>query len=173
MNPKKLLRYSIVLNRVTLLIILTTIPFSASFGQTDFTKIKTFNKDSVFTGYKYIKQDSTICSSAFDSIQNREIFQFVDNMPVFGNGPVDLLNYIGKNLKYPSTDICFSGRVILRFIVESDGSLSNIKVLRGIEESVDIEAINVIKKMPVWKPGECNGTKVPVYYVVPVRFTLN
>ena len=95
-------------------------------------------------------------------------------MPEFPGGEMKLLEYIAMNVKYP--DIArqkgISGRVFVTFIVEPDGSISNVGILKGIGSSCDQEAYRVVKAMPKWKPGEKDGKKVRVSYMLPVNFML-
>jgi TonB family protein len=125
-----------------------------------------------YLGYEYYCNDSVICSSEFDTTDNREIFYIVDKMPVYEDSISGIINYIQNNIRYPNIQTDIIARVFIRFIVEENGNLTNIKILRGIDPLLDNEAIRVIQNMPNWRPGECNGKKVPVYFTVPVRFGL-
>ncbi len=102
-------------------------------------------------------------------------FILVDYMPEFPGGEEAMMKFLGDNTKYPAQarENGSSGVVIVSFIVEVDGSLSNIKVLRSVEESLDNEAIRVVKSMPKWNPGKHNGEKVRVNYNLPLRFSLD
>ena len=95
-------------------------------------------------------------------------------MPEFPGGEMKLLEYIAMNVRYP--DIArqkgISGRVFVTFVVEPDGSISNVGILKGIGSSCDQEAYRVVKAMPKWKPGEKDGKKVRVSYMLPVNFML-
>jgi len=152
---------------------------SYSFCQTDLQKkssvrvLTAFNKDSLVTEFNYYKADSVICRSVYDSTLAREVFLYVDMMPMYGENYHEMITYIYKNLVYPSMcDYDIQGKVYVRFIVEPNGMLSNISIVRGVDKFLDDEAMRVIKNMPCWKPGECNGTKVPVFYWVPITFRL-
>lgn len=84
--------------------------------------------------------------------------------------------YIDKNIIYPSIAVKnnIEGRVTLRLVVEKDGTISdNVTVLRGVDPSLDAEAIRVVKSMPKWIPGKQNGKAVCIYYTLPVHFILN
>lgn len=98
----------------------------------------------------------------------------VDEMPQFPGGEEAMMKFLVENVKYPDSvkECPSSGTVIVTFIVETDGSLSNIKILRSVEESLDNEAIRVVKSMPKWEPGKQNGEKVRVNYNLPLRFSL-
>lgn len=103
-----------------------------------------------------------------------QIFTVVEKMPSFLGGPVDLFNFLSKNIKYPSEarKNKVKGRVYVSFVVEKNGSLSNIKVLRGIGSGCNEEAIRVVKSMPKWNPGKQRGKIVRVQYNLPIRFPL-
>lgn len=105
----------------------------------------------------------------------QEIFKVVEKMPSFPGGDEMLMEYISKNLKYPqkAMDAGIQGRVFVSFVVEPDGSISNVKVLRGIGSGCDEEAVRIIKSMPKWEPGKQMGQTVRVSYQIPVNFKLN
>lgn len=100
--------------------------------------------------------------------------RFVSQMPEFMGGEDERIKFIQDNLVYPSiaAEMGISGRVTLEFIVASDGSISDVKVIRGIGGGCDEEAIRVAKLMPRWKPGKQNGKPVPVIFVMPISFAL-
>lgn len=101
-----------------------------------------------------------------------EIFQVVEEMPVFPGGETKLLEYISNNIQYPQVarETGIQGRVFIGFVVEPDGSISNVKLLRGIGGGCDEEAIRVVKSMPKWKPGKQHGKVVRVSYQIPISF---
>lgn len=104
-----------------------------------------------------------------------EIFEIVEENPEFLNGGmVGLLQYLGKNINYPTIAIenGTEGRVTVQFIVNKDGSIVDVKVLRGIDPYLDKEAVRVISSMPKWKPGKQRGKAVRCKYTVPVMFKL-
>ena len=98
----------------------------------------------------------------------------VEQMPEFPGGDKSLFQFIADNTKYPADakEKGIKGRVFVNFIVEPDGSISDIKVLRGIGGGCDEEAVRVVESMPKWKPGMQNGEAVRVSYNVPVNFRL-
>ena len=99
-----------------------------------------------------------------------DIFDVVEEMPVFPGGQTGLMEFIAKNLRYP----VIQGRVIARFIVEKDGSVSNLAVARRSASSeLDAEAIRVLSTMPKWTPGKQRGKEVRVKYTVPIAFRLS
>ncbi|RYE25278.1 MAG: energy transducer TonB [Sphingobacteriales bacterium] len=99
-------------------------------------------------------------------------FTFVEQMPEF-NG--DMNEYLSRSLTYPAVarDNNVEGKVMVQFVVNEDGHVSNAKVLRGIGSGCDAEAVRVINGMPKWKPGKQNGKAVKVYYTLPIRFMLS
>jgi TonB family protein len=145
---------------------------SGIYGQGKFKKVKASDNHADFDGYEYYLGDSLICSSKYDSISKRDIFLLVNEQPAYGDSISDILEYVKMNLKYPNTQADVVGVVFVQFIVEIDGALTNFKILRGLESSFDKEAIEVLKNMPSWTPGRCNGEKVPVYFTIPVKFEL-
>ena len=102
-----------------------------------------------------------------------KVYTIVQQMPQFPGGEDSLLNFISKNLKYPNTEDDYMGRVICRFIVNKDGSVSNIEVVRSLETSFDAEAIKVLKLLPNFIPGKQNGNPVRVYYTLPISFKID
>ena len=109
-----------------------------------------------------------------DEVVEQEIFQIVEEMPAFPGGEAKLMEYVGKNIKYPqiARETGIQGRVFIGFVVEPDGSVSNVKLLRGIGGGCDEEAMRVVKSMPKWKPGKQRGKAVRVSYQIPVFFKL-
>jgi periplasmic protein TonB len=101
-------------------------------------------------------------------------FVIVEQMPEFPGGERALLKWVGKNLKYPeiAQENGVSGIVVVNFVVEPDGSISNVKVLSGISKDCDEEAKRVISAMPKWKAGKQGGKSVRVFFTVPIRFVL-
>ena len=109
-----------------------------------------------------------------EEVVEQEIFQIVEEMPAFPGGEAKLMEYVGKNIKYPqiARETGIQGRVFIGFVVEPDGSVSNVKLLRGIGGGCDEEAMRVVKSMPKWKPGKQRGKAVRVQYMLPVNFRL-
>lgn len=99
---------------------------------------------------------------------------FVEQMPQFPGGQAAMMKFISENLVYPvvAQEAGKQGRVTLKFVVDKDGSISNVEVVRGIFPACDAEAIRVIKKMPKWNPGRQNGKAVAVNFNIPVVFKL-
>jgi len=107
--------------------------------------------------------------------EEEEIFMVVEDAPEFPGGTQALLDYLRKNIKYPA--ICrennIQGRVLVSFVVNKDGAIVDPEVVKGVNPSLDKEALRVISGMPNWKPGSQRGKPVRVKYTVPVNFRLN
>ena len=103
-----------------------------------------------------------------------KVFDVVEEMPSFPGGNAGLMSYLNSNTKYPvvGQENGVQGRVIISFVVERDGSISDVKVARSVDPSLDREAQRVVKSMPRWTPGKQNGQTVRVKYTVPVVFRL-
>lgn len=103
-----------------------------------------------------------------------EIFQVVEEMPSFPGGEEALMNYLSKNIKYPSIALenNIQGRVMISFVVNKDGSIVEPQVIKPVDASLDKEALRVVKAMPKWKPGRQRGKAVRVKYTVPVLFRI-
>ena len=109
-----------------------------------------------------------------EDIQEAEIFTIVEEMPDFPGGTQKLADYLAKNIKYPqmARESGIQGRVFISFVVETDGSVSNVNVMRSLGGGCDEEAVRVVKSMPKWKPGKQRGKPVRVSYILPVNFKL-
>jgi protein TonB len=103
-----------------------------------------------------------------------DVHVIVEKMPEFPGGIAAMMNYFGKSIRYPlaAREQNIQGRVFLNFVVEKDGSISNVVVLRGIGGGCDEEAVRVVQEMPKWNPGLQNGKAVRVSFNLPVRFGL-
>jgi protein TonB len=103
-----------------------------------------------------------------------QIFTAVEQVPTFQGGEAGFNKYLQKSIRYPAIarENNVQGRVIVQFVVERDGSLTDIKVVRGIGSGCDEEAVRALKASPKWKPGIQNGRPVRVQYSVPVSFAL-
>ena len=106
--------------------------------------------------------------------EEQEAFVVVEQMPEFPGGQKALLRWISKNLKYPdiAAENGITGTVVVNFVVDTDGGISHVKILRGIDPSCDEEAMRVVKSMPQWKAGKQGGKAVRVYYTLPIKFVL-
>jgi protein TonB len=102
------------------------------------------------------------------------IHVIVEKMPEFPGGPAEMNRYLARNIRYPliAQENGIQGRVYCQFVVNTDGSIVDIKVTRGVEASLDAEAIRVIKSMPKWTPGRQGGKAVRCRFNLPIRFKL-
>lgn len=107
-------------------------------------------------------------------VEETKIFTTVEQMPMYPGGDGALLGYLRDNIHYPTVaaENGVQGRVVVGFVVERDGSITDVKILRGVDPSLDREAMRVVKSMPKWTPGKQNGSAVRVKYQVPVSFRL-
>ena len=105
---------------------------------------------------------------------SQKIHEVVEQPPQFPGGQSALLSWLSQNIHYPpvAEENGIYGRVVVSFVVESDGSISNVQVVRGVDPSLDKEAVRVTKAMPKWLPGKQNGQAVRVKYNLPVTFKL-
>lgn len=106
--------------------------------------------------------------------EEQTIFEVVENMPEFPGGNAALMQFLSKNIKYPTIaqENAIQGRVIIQFVVNRDGSVVDPVVMRSVDPYLDKEALRVISTMPKWKPGMQRGKAVRVKYTVPVTFRL-
>ena len=106
--------------------------------------------------------------------KNQQVFDVVEQMPEYPGGMQALFEYLSQNLKYPedAKEQKIEGRVIAIFVVETDGSISNVEVVKPVFPSLDAEAVRVLSGMPKWKPGMQSGKVVRVKYTVPINFSL-
>ena len=106
--------------------------------------------------------------------QEKVIFQVVEEMPEFPGGMGEAMKFLAKNIKYPvaAQQAKIEGRVIVQFVVERDGSISDIHAMRSVSPELDAEAIRVVSLMPKWKPGKQRGKAVAVKYTMPIMFRL-
>ena len=137
--------------------------------------------------YKCLSLCLVICSSLFsnvfaqdtivlteETIEEAEVFLVVENQPQFPGGEDAMKQFLRENINYPqiAKESGIQGTVYVNFIVEPNGSLTNIKVRRGIGGGCDEESIRVVKMMPRWEPGTQRGKPVRVSYNIPIKYTL-
>ena len=125
---------------------------------------------------EYALPESTDEARIIDTVPNKKpVFTSVEQSPRFPGGDKAFSEFLGKNVKYPkkARENNVQGRVVATFIVEPDGELTNIKIVRGIGSGADEESVRVLKKSPKWEPGIQNGHKVRVQYSVPIQFSLD
>ena len=114
-------------------------------------------------------------TSTAQTKKNNMVYDVVEVMPQYPGGQIAMLKYIMENIKYPKQimEEGIQGRVTVSFIVEKDGRVSNVRLLRSVQPALDKEAIRVVKSMPKWTPGKQNGKPVRVRFNLPVMFKLN
>ena len=124
---------------------------------------------------EWVDIDNDVDIIVEDEPEEPEVFMVVEDMPEFPGGTAALMQYLQKNIKYPS--ICrennIQGRVLVTFIVNKDGAVVEPEVVKSVNPYLDKEALRVISTMPKWKPGSQRGKPVRVKYTVPVNFRLN
>ena len=108
------------------------------------------------------------------SVPTDEIFMVVEEQPEFPGGNAAMMKFLGHSVRYPveAQEKGIQGRVIVNFVVNKDGSLTDVRVVRGVDSSIDAEAVRVIESMPKWKPGKQKGKEVNVRYTLPISFML-
>ena len=106
---------------------------------------------------------------------DNNVYNTSEVMPKYPGGIQAMMRFIGENVRYPqeAIDNGIQGRVLVSFVVEKDGSVSDVKVLKGIGSGCDEEAIRVVEAMPKWEPGKDKGKTVRVKYDLPISFKLN
>lgn len=116
----------------------------------------------------------TVETMVKEEVVEEEVLKVVEEMPVFPGGAGKMMEYIAKNIVYPTYAIenGIQGRVFVTFVVERDGSISNVKAMRGIGFGCDEEAIRVIQSMPKWKPARQRGETVRCSYTIPILFKM-
>lgn len=106
--------------------------------------------------------------------QQIEILDYAEQNPEFPGGDEELMKFLQKNLRYPNQalEMGLEGSVLIRFVVNGNGSVSNVEVSRGFDPSCDKEALRVVRMMPKWIPGRMSGKAVPVYFKLPITFKI-
>lgn len=148
-------------------------------NQDDLQKTKTtigaFNVvgNDEFDG-KVLKAKEEIAQPEPPKEEENKVFDVVEEQPSFPGGQGALMQWLRDNIKYPviAAENGIEGRVIVQFVVSKSGSISNVNVVRGVDPSLDKEAVRVVSNMPNWTPGKQNGTTVNVRYTLPVTFKL-
>ena len=126
-----------------------------------------------FTSQDQMKKDVIVVEEPV-KVEPEKIFDAVEQMPTFPGGDAALYKFIGDNLVYPvqAAEEGVSGRVTIRFVVERDGTVSQVTVARGKHPALDKEAKRVVSKLPKFIPGKQNGQTVRVFYTLPINFKL-
>lgn len=106
--------------------------------------------------------------------EENKVFDVVEQMPSFPGGPAALMKYLSENMRYPAVaeENGIQGRVTVQFVVEKDGSVTDVRTMKSVDPALDREAERVVKSMPKWIPGKQNGSAVRVMYYVPVVFRI-
>ena len=129
---------------------------------------------AMLISYSTIQAQVVIEDNAVVKEDENQIFVFVEEYPEFPNGEENLYKYLGSNIKYPhdALENGIQGTVVVKFVVEKDGSISNVKAVRKIGGGCDEEAVRVVKRMPRWKPGKQSGKPVRTEFTLPIQFKL-
>ena len=121
-------------------------------------------------------EDTEVEEVEVEEEESDEVFQFavIEDKPEFPGGMAKLMEYLGKNTKFPkiAEDHGVQGRVFIQFVISKTGKVINVEVVRGVDPYLDKEALRVVKAMPSWKPGKQRGKAVKVSYIVPINFKL-
>ena len=139
----------------------------------DKEEIQTKNFDSEDDKNKKVVIQAPIAAPVEDPEENR-IHVVVERMPEFPGGEAAMNQFINRTIRYPviAQENGIQGRVVVQFVVNTDGKIVDVEVVRGVEESLDKEAIRVVKAMPPWNPGRQGGKNVRVKYTLPIRFRI-
>ena len=121
-----------------------------------------------------LKVNEKVVDEVPPAVEETKVFDVVEQMPSFKGGDAALMEWLNKNIKYPvvAEENGIQGRVIVTFVVERDGSITDVKVVKSVDPSLDKEAQRVVRSMPKWIPGKQNGSAVRVKFTVPVTFRL-
>ena len=125
-------------------------------------------------GGEVLKAKEVIAQPEPPKEEETKVFDVVEVMPSFPGGQGALFEWLSKNIKYPvvAEENGVQGRVIVSFVVERNGSITDVQVVKSVDPSLDKEAVRVVKAMPHWIPGKQNGSAVRVKFTVPVTFRL-
>jgi protein TonB len=125
-------------------------------------------------GQQVLKQNEVVVEKVEQKEEETKVFEVVEQMPQFPGGDGALMQYLSSHIKYPvvAEENGIQGRVVCTFVVERNGSITDVRVVKSVDPSLDKEAVRVIKSMPNWIPGKQNGSAVRVKYTVPVTFRL-
>jgi len=109
-----------------------------------------------------------------EEAEEGQVFFIVEEMPEFPGGELALRKFIANAIKYPviAQENGIQGKVYVNFVVDKDGSVTNARIARGVDQSLDKEALRVVNSLPKWKPGKQRGKSVRVSYTVPISFVL-
>lgn len=121
-----------------------------------------------------VEEAQVVAEEVQEDVDEAEPFVVVEEMPMFPGGEAALLAYIAEHTQYPEVakENNIQGKVIVRFCVTSKGGVDKVSILKGVDPELDKEAIRVVGTLPAFKPGKQGGKPVPVWYMVPINFTL-
>jgi periplasmic protein TonB len=133
-----------------------------------------FTIDTEATVYTQVQEFAPVFIQE-EEVEEEQIFTIVEDDPTFPGGQSALMQYLQSNLRYPTMarEAGIQGTVFVTFVVERDGSITDVRVLRGVGGGLDEEAIRVVRNMPRWTPGRQRGQAVRVQFNLPIRFVLN
>ena len=131
-------------------------------------------KEEVDTAYTEITKGATNTIPVVGQVPEEIFGDVVEQMPSFPGGTQALFEYLKENVTYPEEfeETCVQGRVVVSFVVERDGSITEAKVVKSVYPSLDEEALRVVNSMPKWHPGKQNGNSVRTKYTIPINFKL-
>ena len=155
------------MKRILFLVVISLIAISCLIQAQD-KKTKGYSVDS----NSNIIIDEYVKGGTGNQLNSNKVYQVIEQMPQFPGGEQELFKFINKNNKYTITEPCIQGKVICRFIVNRDGSVSNPEVIRSLDPACDKESIRVIKLLPKFIPGKQNGQVVNCWYTLPVTFKM-
>lgn len=138
------------------------------------SQVKWYKAEEVVKNEKNGPESAQQPQTGVKANTEEQVFTVVEEMPEYPGGMSEFMKFIAQNIKYPADALQgkVEGRVIARFVVCKDGSISDIEIMRSVSPSLDAEAVRVLKLMPKWKPGRQRGRAVPVKFTVPVTFRL-
>jgi protein TonB len=131
-------------------------------------------EDSEATDKTAITAVMQVAAPKEEENEDTPVFFIVEEMPEFPGGQLALRNFIAQSVKYPviAQENGIQGKVFVNFVVAKDGTITNAKIFRGVDPSLDKEALRVVNSLPKWKPGKQGGKAVRVSYTVPINFVL-
>jgi protein TonB len=138
------------------------------------TQLMSADQAQVEVQNEVVEEVAVVTEEVAEDVDAAEPFVVVEEMPMFPGGEQALLAYIGEHTQYPEVakENNIQGKVIVRFCVTSKGGVDKVEILKGVDPELDKEAIRVVKTLPTFKPGKQGGKPVPVWYMVPINFTL-
>jgi periplasmic protein TonB len=138
------------------------------------TQLMSADQAQVEVQNEVVEEVAVVTEEVAEDVDAAEPFVVVEEMPMYPGGQEALLAYIGEHTQYPEVakENNIQGKVIVRFCVTSKGGVDKVEILKGVDPELDKEAIRVVKTLPTFKPGKQGGKPVPVWFMVPINFTL-